>query len=340
MTSILVVRGYFSKEEDGSQDIKRDPNLLTGLFKRHTIPRKWIGYRRMPRRARIPRYPWRLRTTQNSPPVSSPTTKANNPPTANPDICRNHTMVLRVEDEPGPVVCLRRSKQELLLQLESVGGFVKRYTAINETDACRFEDLAMFPKGEQNAPKKSEHTTKPTKLPTARKHVRDQHPADQGEYDFKLQRLKRSLPTSPGTFRRGCQGRGTIPDKTSRHRLCTECSATTRLAEDRFPNFINEVICDDSDHQCAAKMGVCVQRTLQLDFLRFDNKFEHDIQLSIQTGKTVYRQVWQKYTQEIKSCCECQMYSHIYHLIASRDDGDDGDDGDDDDDDDDDDRKR
>lgn len=341
ITSILVVRGYFPGKEDGIQDNSRDPDILSGLFKRHTIPRRWNGYPRRARMTRTSRYPWRIRTTQNSPRVGNHphTTKATASPTTTPDICRNHTVVSRIQDESGPVVCLRRTKQELLVQLESVGGFIKRYTAINVTDACGFEDLTTFPKGEPKAPKSSEHTTKPTKTPevttptTVKQliHRHDQYRADQVEYDFKLQRLKRSLPTSPGTFIRGCQGRGTIPDGTNLHRLCTECAATTRLADDRFPNYINEVICQDSDHQCAAKMGICLQRTLQLSFLRFDGKFELDGQLSALMGKTVYREVWESYTQEIRSCCECQMYPFIYHVIASRDDGDDGDDGDDDD---------
>jgi len=225
-----------------------------------------------------------------------------------------------------------------MLQLESVGGFIKRYTAINETDACGFEDLTTSFSNEAAA-SSSEPTSRPTKTPEVKTptkvkrliHSDDQRRTDQEEHDFKLQRMKRSFPTSPGTIIRGCQGRGTIPDGSNLHRLCTECAATTRLGNDRFPNFINEVICRDRDRQCAAKMGMCLQRTLKLSFLRFSGKFELDSRLSIRTGKTVYREVWEQYTQEIRSCCECQMYPYIYRDIASRDDDDDGGDSDEDD---------
>lgn len=334
LTSILIVRGYYPKEDDGRQDINRDPNILSELFKRHSISRRWTGTRTT-RRSRH-RNPWKISSTKPWLPFVRPKTKVTAPPTTSPEICLNHTKVFRIQDEPGPFVCLRRTKKELLLQLESVGGFIKRYTAINVTDACSFEDLTTF-SHEEAAAKSSEHTTKPTKTPEVKTpttlkhgiHSHDQQRADQKEYDFKLQRMKRSLPTSPGTRIRGCQGRGTIPDGSNLHRLCTECAATTRLGDDRFPNFINEVICHDADRQCAAKMGICFQRTLQLSFLRFDGKFERDSQLSTLTGKTVYKEVWEQYTQEIRSCCECQMYPYIYRAIASRDGGDDGDDGDD-----------
>ena len=337
LTSILIVWGYYPQEEYGSQDINRDPSVLQKLLKRHQISRGWTGTRRT-RRSRY-RRPWKIGTTKPSIPYVRPTTKVIVPSTPNPEMCLNHTKVFRVQEEPGNIVCLRRTKQELLVQLESVGGFIKRYTAINETDACSFEDLTTF--WHKATAKSSER--KPTKTPEVKTpatvkrliHSDDQRRADQEEYDFKLERMKRNFPTSPGTRIRGCQGRGTIPDGSNLHRLCTECAATTRLGDDRFPNFINEVICRDTDRQCAAKMGICFQRTLQLSFLRFSGRFELDRQLSTLSGKTVYSEVWEQYTQEIRSCCECQMYPSIYHAIASRDDGDDGDDGDDSDEDDD-----
>ena len=339
LTSILIVQGYYPQEEYDSQDINRDPSITKKLFKRHQISRGWTRTTRT-RRSRY-RPPWKLGTAKPTLPFVRPTTKVIVPSAPSPEMCLNHTKVFRVQDEPGNFVCLRRTKQELLVQLESVGGFIKRYTAINETDACGFEDLTTF--SHEATAKSSKRTTKSTKTaevktPTTVKrliHNDDQRGADQEEYDFKLERMKRSLPTSPGTRIRGCQGRGTIPDGSNLHRLCTECAATTRLGDDRFPNFINEVICRDSDRQCAAKMGICFQRTLQLSFLRFTGRFELDSQLSIFTGKTVYSEVWKQYTQEIRSCCECQMYPYIYHVIASRGDGDDGDDDDDRDEDDD-----
>ncbi|KAJ7378843.1 hypothetical protein OS493_020442 [Desmophyllum pertusum] len=340
ITCIIIVQGYdpdgqdYNPDEDGIQEIDRDQDRLSRLFKRSaTMSRRGFGYRsstRITRRSRK-HFPWKIRTTKKSPPVISRPTTTTSSLRPSLEICRNHTVVSRIQDEPGPVVCLRRTTKQLLVQLESVGGFIKRYTAINVTEACGFVDLTTFLNGQPKASantKNSEHTTKPTNTPEVTTPTTTRHQADQEESNFKLQRLKRSLPTSPGTFIRGCQGRGTIPDGRNLHRLCTECAATTRLSDDRFPNYINEVICGDSDHQCASKMGICFQRTLQLSFLRFNGRFELDSQLSSLTGKTVYKEVWEPYTQQIRSCCECEMYPFIYHVIASRDGDDDGDDDD------------
>lgn len=329
---IIVVESLFLNhhpyENDERQQIA-DRRIVIGSKEPRVINRSLLaGYRGRPgnkMRQRF-RYPWRSRITKFA------TIKAN------PDICRNHSRVNRVEDEPGPVVCLRKSEHDLLVQLGSTGGLNKRYAAVNITDASGFEDLTTFPEGQPKTPDHDPKKTEVMNLTESTKHHAPMRQADKEEFDLKKQqRLKRSLPTSPGTFFRGCQKRGTITKGTNLHRLCTECSATTRLSDDRFPKYINEVICRDSDHQCAANMGLCFQRTHQLDFLRFTGKFAPDIKMTNFAGKPVYKEVWDFYTQEIRSCCECEMYPHIYRAIKSRNGGDDGDDGDDDGDDDDDD---
>lgn len=173
--------------------------------------------------------------TEQPPPAT--TTKP-----SGPKICRNRTIVTRVQDEPGPIVCLRKNITELMTQLKSVGGFIRRYTAIRVIDACGFQDLTPF--------KSSTPTRPPTMAGNSSKQLsnsKGKRQADQIQSDIELQRRKRSIPTSPGTLLRGCQGRGTIIDGTSEHRLCTECAATTRLPNDRFPRYINEVVCRDSD---------------------------------------------------------------------------------------------
>lgn len=232
-----------------------------------------------------------------------------------PEICRNYTKVSRVQDEPGPIVCLRRNVTELLEQLRTVGGLIKRYMAVTVIDACGFEDLTTITSPTTTTPAK---TTPTSKTPHTHNVVR--RPADERDSKTEAQRHKRSIPTSPGTIFRGCQGRGTIPDGAATHRLCTECAATTRLESDRFPTFINEIVCRDADQQCAATMGLCIQRNLQLPFLRSTGDFEFDASLSSLTGKTVYKEVWIDYTQEIRSCCECQMYTFLYSEISSKDD--------------------
>ena len=325
---IIIVHSYDPAEYEG-QEMNRDPINVGDAWKRS----RGFLYRRNSGRARRLRnkYPWKPKI----PPTSAiPTTilakKTISPPKRGPEICQSHRKVSRIQDEPGPVVCLHRTSQELLKQLESIGGFLKKYMAVNQSEACGFEDLAAFPN------EKANETPRPTTKPevttkTTPPMLGSNRYADDEKLTLNILRRKRNIPTSPGTFIRGCQGRGTIVDDTDLHRLCTECSATTRLSDDRFPSFINEVICQDKDHHCAAKMGLCYQRTLELSFLRFDGKYKRDDQLSNIAGKDVYREVWESYTQEIRSCCECEMFPFIYHMITSRDGGDYGDDSDEED---------
>lgn len=275
-------------------------------------------------RRRVRRWPWRRRivkprTTLRPTPVPATTARPG------PEICRNRPIVTRIQDERGPIVCLRKNVTELMKQLKSVGGFIRRYMGVTVIDACGFEDLTIIeqvvaaPTHPVNTTKTA--TTPNTRTPISRK-VGKRH-ADELQSDAELHRRKRDIPTSPGTIFRGCLGRGTIPDSAITHRLCTECAATTRLENDRFPLYINEVICRDADRQCAATMGLCFQRNLQLPFLRSTGNFEFDPALSSLTGKTVYKEVWIEYTQEIRSCCECQIYTPIYNEIATRDNSDD-----------------
>ena len=284
---------------DPDEEYWRDPLPLPRAH-RFSIPRRPVRH-----------WPWRRKFVKPKT-TSVPATWAAIP---DPKFCQNHTKVSRVQDEPGPIVCLRRNVTELLEQLRTVGGLIKRYMAVTVIDACGFEDLTTI-----TSPKT---TTAARTTPTARTphtHNIGKRPADEGDSETGTQRRKRSIPTSPGTIFRGCQGRGTIPDGTITHRLCTECAATTRLESDRFPNFINEIVCRDADQQCASNMGLCIQRNLQLPFLRSTGDFQFDASLSSLTGKTVYKEVWTDYTQEIRSCCECQMYTFLYSEISSRDD--------------------
>ena len=292
--------GIKDEEKKMKNKVKNEPRIRSTV---RGVSKGWIAY---VRRTRIRRkYKHRSRN-----PTTNPPTKITNVPSLGKKICRNHTRVSRIQDEPGPVVCLRRTSEELLKQLESAGGFLKRYVAVNKSDAAKFEDLTTFQNEETNTPKKSK------KLRFSRKSQ-----ATKFKSDFLHQR---DGPTSSptGTEIRQCEDRGTKVYDTNLHRLCTECSATTNLGKDKFPKYINEVICDDADRQCAANMGLCFQRTLHLSFLRFEGEFVEDKLLSIVVGKTVYKEVWESYAQELRSCCECEMYPWVYDRIASKDGGD------------------
>ena len=238
-------------------------------------------------------------------------------PTPGPEICQNRTKVSSVDEEPGKVVCLRRNSTELLSQLRSVGGYIELYMAVNVSQACGFQDLTNFIDEGPMITNPPDTTMSSTSTSTGRPTVRNLAD-EQTQSDESLERRKRSIPTTPGTNIRGCQGRGTIPDGTNLRRLCTECAATTRLPDDRYPPYINEVICRDSDRQCAARMGICYQRQLRFPFLQLTGRFQIDTLLSQLTGKTIYKEVWVPYTQEIRSCCECRVYSFVYQSFATR----------------------
>lgn len=275
-------------------------------------PLPWPRAHKLPSSRRIVRqWPWRRKFVKPKT-TSIPATWAAIP---GPEFCRNHTKVSRVQDEPGPIVCLRKNATELMEQLKTVGGLIKRYMAVTVIDACGFEDLTTIMSPTTTTAAKFTPTSSVTHT-----HNVVRRPADQSDFLTEPLRSKRSIPSSPGTMFRGCQGRGTIPDGSSTHRLCTECTATTRLESDRFPTFINEIVCRDADQQCAATMGLCIQRNLQLPFLRSTGDFQFDASLSSLSGKTVYKEVWIDYTQEIRSCCECQMYPFLYSEISARDD--------------------
>ena len=287
-------------------------------------PEPWpIAHNQPNFRRRARHWPWR-RKFYKLKATLRPTPVLGTIPGPGPEICKNRAIVTRIQDEPGPIVCLRKNITELMRQLKEVGGFIKRYMAVKVIDACGFEDLTTIKQmADAVTPAPTTTTTKTATSPTTSIQISrkvGKRQADELKSDTELMRRKRSIPTSPGTVFRGCQGRGTIPDGASTHRLCTECAATTRLENDRFPPYINEVVCRDADRQCAATMGLCFQRSLQLPFLRATGNFEFDPFLSSVTGKTVYKEIWIEYTQEIRSCCECQMYTPVYSKIATSDD--------------------
>lgn len=92
--------------------------------------------------------------------------------------------------------------------------------------------------------------------------------------------------------------------------LCTECQWVTKLPETKFPRYLNELICGesaDTRHVEFCTNGICIQEKMYQDLLQHTNKFVKVIS-SDPSFDEVYKQVWDPYTQEIRSCCECQQY--------------------------------
>lgn len=213
-------------------------------------------------------------------------------------------------------LCVRLNEAQLLQKLRNIGGFNPRYMATKTKEAVKFSDLSG---DEQPVPDKS------SLFPPA-KHgqpVYDQHAEMSGNGLNRLQdeirRLttrnersqKRMVSLGPGSISRGCWSRGSAVDGTTLTRLCTECAATTKLPVTVFPPFINEVICGDLDHHCYGPIGQCAQRVLRFTFLRRTGQFERDDALSRLLGMDVNIEKWEDFEQNIRSCCECRLFSFL-----------------------------
>lgn len=75
-------------------------------------------------------------------------------------------------------------------------------------------------------------------------------------------------------------------------RLCEVCPAVTDLGPDRIPQFINEVMCADSEGDCSVEgvsAGKCQEATVVQDFLFLQES------------------TFQVYSQEIRICCTCGL---------------------------------
>ena len=95
--------------------------------------------------------------------------------------------------------------------------------------------------------------------------------------------------------------------------LCSQCQRVTKLPEDKFPRFLNERICGQdasgypSAQFCSSYTGMCMQQKMYQDLLRRTDKYT-EINSPDPKYDKVYQQVWEVYTQKIRSCCECQGF--------------------------------
>uniref|UniRef100_A0A7M6DQS6 Cnidarian restricted protein n=1 Tax=Clytia hemisphaerica TaxID=252671 RepID=A0A7M6DQS6_9CNID len=102
---------------------------------------------------------------------------------------------------------------------------------------------------------------------------------------------------------RNCFIKGTLT-RNNNLRLCSECQAVTRLPDNVFPRFINEVICQPLDQpttnakqECLTGSGNCVEKILNIPFrkdtenLGVDRLFE-----------------WTTFNQPIRAACNCEIH--------------------------------
>ena len=227
-----------------------------------------------------------------------------------------------VDDVPRslnvPQLCVRLNKTELLNKLKIMGSFNPRYMAINREEACGFQDLSVI---EQPA-----LLGRPSPHPKAKQDQSLKNPIDMDVSATRLndmqdgtgrlepeneRKQKRMISLSPGSILRGCWSRGSPLDDSSLSRLCTECAATSKLPPSVFPPFINEVICGDDDNNCFGPIGKCAQKVIKFTFLRSTGNFKRDDALSDLHGVDIYVEEWEDYEQEIRSCCECRIFSFL-----------------------------
>ncbi|XP_078356833.1 putative skeletal organic matrix protein 8 [Oculina patagonica] len=216
-----------------------------------------------------------------------------------------------------PRLCVRLNETELLRKLKNIGGFNPRYMAVNREDACGFQDLSgneqpppsqssRFPQAKQDQPLNDQMDTEMNA-----NELNELQDEIESLGNHNARRQKRMVPLSPGSIDRGCWSRGSIVDGTILKRLCTECAASTKLPANVFPPFINEVICGDSDGNCLGPIGKCAQKVIKFTFLRRTGKFEKDDDLSELLGVDVYVEEWDDFEQDIRSCCECRLFSFL-----------------------------
>ena len=218
-----------------------------------------------------------------------------------------------------PRLCLRLNETELLNKLKIMGSFNPRYMAINREDACRFQDLSVDDQTLKGRPspnpkvKQDQSLKNPIDMDMSVNDLNDMQddirrlePENEG-------RQTRMISLSPGSILRGCWSRGSQLDDSSLSRLCTECSATTKLPPAIFPPYVNEVICGDDDGNCFGPIGKCAQRVIKFTFLRSTGNFKRDDALSELYGIDIYVEEWDDYEQDIRSCCECRIFSFLTH---------------------------
>lgn len=201
-------------------------------------------------------------------------------------------------------LCMVPTVEELKEQLKNIGGLNKHYAAVTKEEADKFVNLLpparpTFPKG------------KTMPFPIIWSHLWSAVSRNSRAASRRTDQ-ENNIVSSKKTR---CIHRG---DRTELGmiRLCSECQRISRLSSDRFPRYINEVACSDekptrlekNDSCCNKNKGMCIQRFLFLDFLVRTENYEEVPSPDPGQFPKAFKQIWQPYTQKIRSCCECQLW--------------------------------
>ena len=216
--------------------------------------------------------------------------------------CANTTVNQTVITPQGDkVLCLVPSENELKEELQALGGFNRHYVAVSLEQAALDFENPLDPIASNPKP-----IVWSSNVSGKRRRSID-------EKDDNRNRAKRSMKVGLQT----CEDKGSKSSVGFRQ-LCQECWWITELPENKFPRLINEKICgkDGSSTSTSADTvqfcwnrfdGMCLQRSFTQDLLIQTDDYEQipspDSQYSV-----VYKQVWKKFAQEIRSCCQCQNF--------------------------------
>ena len=225
----------------------------------------------------------------------------------------------------GPVLCLVPTEQELKKQLKDVGGLNKYYAAVTKDEADKFANLlpglkaTVTPQKERAKPFPiiwsyfSSAVTRDSKSAPRDLKMVSHNTKDESRNPKSASRdadLGNNIVSSKNTR---CVYSGEQTEQGC-YRLCSECQKVSQLNSDRFPRYINEVACDSEKPSvmkqsvgCHRNQGMCVQRFLFVDFLVRTEKYVEVPSPDPDKFPKAFKQVWEPYTQKIRSCCECQI---------------------------------
>lgn len=245
----------------------------------------------------------------------------------------------------GLILCVVPTEKELVKQLKDIGGLNKHYAAVTKEEADKFENLLPRPrptmqeqeakpfpiiwsylssavsrnprttsrnsKAESSSPKSKSRNVKAV-IHNAKAESLNSKTVSHNPAPVSIAHnadLENNIVSSNKTH---CVHSGQ-QTKEGMFRLCSECQRISQLNSDRFPRYINEVACDraipsimEQSVGCRRKQGMCIQRFLFMDFLVRTEKFVEIPSPNPDKFPKAYKQVWEPYTQKIRSCCECQ----------------------------------
>ncbi|XP_022343007.2 uncharacterized protein LOC111136443 [Crassostrea virginica] len=114
---------------------------------------------------------------------------------------------------------------------------------------------------------------------------------------------------SPGNSTQFCQYRGNKTDAGFIN-FCTSCVSMTDLGRDKFPRYINEILCNVEPCLSVNRYphGACQENLLHLTFLRRapDGCLMFIQDTSFGQNRT-FTDLWESYTQQIRVGCSCKL---------------------------------